>query len=64
MRPANRKEQRALDALLQLIEQGVEYPDAEWKASQQGMLCDTSRLRDLYDAQSGAQPRDYLLPGV
>jgi hypothetical protein len=47
--PRNRREQQALDALLALIADGIEYPDAEWKACQNGMLCDASRLQDLYD---------------
>jgi len=66
MAAANRKEDRALAALLQLIAQGVEYPDAEWKASNEGKLVDCSRLRELYDEACAkpAQPRDYLLPGV
>jgi hypothetical protein len=50
MTPNTRKEQRALSALLALIAQGVEYPEAEWKASERGLLIDCSRLRDLYDA--------------
>lgn len=45
----SRKEQRALDELLRLIAAGVEYPEAEWKASNQGRLVDCSRLRELYD---------------
>lgn len=44
-----RKQQRCLDALLALIAQGVEYPEAEWKASEQGKAIDCSTLRDLYD---------------
>lgn len=51
-----RKEQRALDALQNLIEQGVEYPDAEWRASNEGKLIDCSRLRELYDAASVQRP--------
>jgi len=47
--PASRKEQRALDRLLDLIAQGIEYPDAEWRASDNGKAIDCSRLRDLYD---------------
>lgn len=68
MRPASRKEQKCLDALLALIAQGVEYPDAVWKASQNGQAIDSARLGDLYDEhctnQRPAEPRDYLLPGV
>lgn len=68
MSPANRKEQRCLDKLQALIADGVEFPDAVWKASNNGMDIDASRLGDLYDAACAAdkpaQPRDYLLPGV
>lgn len=68
MAPANRKEQRCLDALIALIEQGVEFPDAVWKASQNGLAIDSARLGELYDEDCAnrkpAQPRDYLLPGV
>ena len=45
----NRKHQACLADLLQLIADGVEYPDAEWKASKQGTAIDCSTLRDLYD---------------
>jgi hypothetical protein len=47
---ATRKQARCLQALLDLVAQGVEYPEAEWKASQQGTAIDCSTLRDLYDA--------------
>lgn len=50
MRPATRKEQKCLDDLLALIAQGMEYPEAEWKASGRGLSIDCSRLRELYDA--------------
>lgn len=49
MNPASMKEQRCLDALLKLIADGVEFPDAVWKASNNGLDIDASRLGDLYD---------------
>ena len=38
----------ALNYLVMLIEQGYEYPDAEWKASQKYNV-PAEELRDLYD---------------
>jgi hypothetical protein len=51
---ATHKEQRCLDKLVELVEQGVEYPEAEWAASQQGRAIDCARLRDLYDSRETA----------
>ncbi len=48
--PVTRREQRVLDALVDLIQQGMEYPEAERKATRNYMDMDASRCRDLYDA--------------
>ncbi len=45
-----RTERQALERLLRLVDQGVEYPEAEWVASDHGKAIYLSRLRDLYDA--------------
>lgn len=52
---ASRKEQRCLDKLMGLIDDGVEFPDAVWKASNNGMDIDAARLGDLYDAACKAR---------
>ena len=41
----------ALKYLVSLIEQGYEYPDAEWKASQKYNVS-PDKLRDLYDGMT------------
>lgn len=51
MIPTNDQEQRALDRLTQLIEQGVEYPDAEWRVFMATGV-PTSELRAMYDTWS------------
>lgn len=47
--PPTRREQKVLDTLVSLIEQGIEYPEAEAKATKYGMDMDSIRCRDLYD---------------
>lgn len=44
-------EREALEYLNDLIHAGFEYPDAQWKASQEfaGVKCE--RLQELYDRQ-------------
>lgn len=41
--------ERALEALLELIRNGWEYPDAEWKISQRFKVSH-DELREAYDA--------------
>lgn len=48
MIPTNDQDQRALDRLVRLIEQGVEYPDAEWHVFMATGV-PTSELRAMYD---------------
>lgn len=44
------EEQRALRLMNKLIEQGYEYPDAEWKVSREtGFSCEA--IQELYDSQ-------------
>ena len=48
------KEESALFDLLAFLDDGIEFPDAEWKASVHHGI-DTERLRELYDAECGNQ---------
>ena len=45
--------QHAYDYMISLIDSGIEYPDAEWKAASKfGVSCDD--LREMYDSEEKA----------
>jgi len=45
-----RRETAAARELLALIDKGADLNSAVWQASKQGMLIDTARLAEIYDA--------------
>lgn len=47
--PETAKEERCFSKLLELVENGWEFPDAVCKASNNGKDIDSERLKDLYD---------------
>lgn len=45
------KEQIAFDYMLELIQQGVEYPEAQWKAAQRFQVS-MDTLQAMYDGEN------------